>query len=193
MKSICIYCSSSTKIDRKYFDAADEVARNLVHAGYELVCGGGNVGLMRQLTDTTISAGGKMTGVIPHFMIDIEQDHKDLTKCIAVNTMYERKQKFLELSDAIVVLPGGCGTLEEFLEAMTLKRLGRIKHPMIVLNQDGFYDPLLSMLDRMISQRFMHQNHIELWSVVDTPNEVVPGLQKAPDWGDDSLQFAVVK
>ncbi len=193
IKSVCIYCASSAAIDPKYFQGADQLAAGLISAGIRLVCGGGREGLMGQLADTAVRLGGDITGILPTFMIDIEKQHPGLTTMIEVETMSERKMAFFEHADSIVVLPGGTGTFEEFLEAITLKRLGKITHPVVILNIDGYYDPLIQLMERAIDERFMDERHDDLWTAVEKPEEVLPALRNAPVWKEEYSKYAAVK
>ena len=161
MKSVCIYCSSSAKIHSAYFSATAEVARLMAMDEIQIVCGGGAQGLMGQLADATRTHNGQIVGILPQFMIEVEWDHKGLDELIVVETMNERKMMMLDRSEGVLMLPGGTGTFEEFFEAVTLKRLGKIQHPIVILNVDGYFDPLIDMLHRSIDQNFMHDKHKE--------------------------------
>ena len=144
--SVCVYSASSTKIDPVYFEAAEQLGRLLAEHHIRLVNGAGSIGLMCSVADAVLSNGGEVTGVIPHFMVEQNWQHTGLTELIEVTSMHERKQKMADLSDAVIALPGGCGTLEELLEVITWKQLGLYLNPVVILNVNGFYDPLLNML-----------------------------------------------
>ena len=193
MKSVCIYCSSSAKIQASYFTATADVARFMAEDDIQIVCGGGAQGLMGQLADTTRQHNGQIVGILPEFMIEVEWDHKDLDELVVVETMYERKMMMLDRSEGVLMLPGGTGTFEEFFEAVTLKRLGRIQHPIVILNVDGYFDPLLEMLHRSINENFMHDKHRDMWQVVQKAHEVIPALKNGGDWGPNALDYAVVR
>ena len=152
--------------------------------------GGGGNGLMGHLADTIIDNGGNIKGISPKFMQDIEWTHKRLTHLEIVSTMHERKTKFLEDIDAVVALPGGCGTLDELIEAITWKRLGIFTKPVVIINTNGFYDPLQEMLERCVSQNFMDKRHLEMWSIVEDPTQVLPTIKNTDDWNRDALNFA---
>ena len=122
ISSVCVYCASSTKIPSVYFDAAKELGRLLGERKLRVVNGAGNIGLMCTVSDAALAAGGTVTGVIPHFMVEQDWYHKGLTELIEVETMHERKQLMANLSDAVIALPGGCGTLEELLEIINYIR-----------------------------------------------------------------------
>ena len=187
---ICVYCSSSSKIEKKYFDSTKELAKELIKENVEVVYGGGGGGLMGHLADVIIDNGGKITGISPKFMQDIEWTHKRLEKLELVDTMHERKSKFLENIDAVIALPGGCGTLDELIEAITLKRLGLFLKPIVIINIQGFYNPLLQMLERCVDQNFMDKRHLKMWNVVDETNNIVDIIRDIPDWTDNALKFA---
>ncbi|MFL2632095.1 MAG: TIGR00730 family Rossman fold protein [Candidatus Marisimplicoccus sp.] len=187
---ICVYCSSSSKIEKKYFDSTKELAKELIKENVEVVYGGGGGGLMGHLADVIIDNGGKITGISPKFMQDIEWTHKRLEKLELVDTMHERKSKFLENIDAVIALPGGCGTLDELIEAITLKRLGLFLKPIVIINTQGFYNPLIEMLERCVDQNFMDKRHLKMWNVVDETNNILDIIRDIPDWTDDALKFA---
>lgn len=187
---ICVYCSSSSKIEKKYFESTKELAKELIKENVEVVYGGGGGGLMGHLADIIIDNGGKITGISPRFMQDIEWTHKRLKKLELVDTMHERKSKFLENIDAVIALPGGCGTLDELIEAITLKRLGIFLKPIVIINTQGFYNPLIQMLERCVDQNFMDKRHLKMWNVVDETNNIVDIIRDIPDWTDDALKFA---
>ena len=127
--SVCVYCASSTKIDQTYFDAAIKLGHLLANRHIRLINGAGNIGLMRSVADAVLQNGGEVTGVIPHFMVDQGWHHTGLTELIEVESMHERKRLMAEKSDAVIALPGGCGTLEELLEIITWKQLGLYLNP----------------------------------------------------------------
>ena len=187
---ICVYCSSSSKIDKIYFEATEKLAKEFIKENVQVVYGGGGNGLMGHLADTIIDNGGNIKGISPKFMQDIEWTHKRLTDLELVNTMHERKTKFLENIDAVVALPGGCGTLDELIEAITWKRLGIFTKPVVIINTNGFYDPLQEMLERCVSQNFMDKRHLEMWSIVEDPTQVLATIKNTDDWNRDALNFA---
>jgi uncharacterized protein (TIGR00730 family) len=193
LKQICVYCASSNQIDSKYFDAARVLGDELVTHQITLMYGGGAAGLMGCIADQVLSGGGKVIGIIPDFMKQVEWAHQGITELHIVGDMHERKKRFLDGTDALVALPGGCGTLEELLEAITLKRLGLFNKPIILLNTDGFYNDLLAMLQKCIDQKFMNFDSACMWTAVDHPHEVIPAILSAPLWHDDAIQFASLK
>jgi len=191
--NVCVYCASSAQIDPIYFEATERLAREFVNAGVNVVYGGGASGLMGRLADTVIAGGGTIKGVIPRFMDEVEWTHRRLTEVEFVDTMHQRKAKFIENVDAVVALPGGTGTLEELLEAMTLKRLGLFVKPVIILNTGGYYDPLKALLEKCVAERFMNDKHLSMWSFVAEPEDVLPAIRRTPDWDKKAIRFAVVK
>lgn len=191
-EKICVFCASSAKVDQKYFNATINFAYSAIANGYDIVYGGGAVGLMGILADAALEKSGTVIGIIPEFMKAIEWNHNNISELVVVEDMRERKKQLIERADAIVALPGGCGTLEELLEAISLKRLGRIIHPIVILNQDGFYDALEELLEHMIAEKFMGEQHRPIWTFVKTPEEIVPAIRNAPKWSSDALHFAAV-
>ena len=190
---ICVYCASSEQCDRIYHDAATALGRALAQAGCTIVYGGGAVGLMGSLANGALAAGGDVIGVIPRFMTEVEWQHPGLASLEVVEDMRERKHRLLTGSDAVVALPGGCGTLEEMFEALTLKRLGLYFNPIVLVNTNGFYAPLAKFMDQMIEQRFMNPQHRDMWTLVDTIDEVLPAIRAAPRWREDARNYAVVR
>lgn len=187
---VCVYCASSSQIDPKYFEATERLAIECVKANVEVVYGGGSSGLMGKLADVVIAHGGKIKGIMPKFMNDVEWAHKLVADMEFTETMHERKAKFLIDIDALITLPGGTGTLEEFMEAFTLKRLGQFTKPIIVLNTDGYYEPLRAILQKCVEERFMLDKHLEMCTFVDHPEEVLPAIAAAGDWAEDALNYA---
>lgn len=192
IRQICVYCASSKKIDEKYMLDADDLASSFIEKDITLVFGGGSVGLMGRLADRMLASGGRVIGIMPQFMKEVEWAHKGLNDIQFVKDMHERKKRFLDGTDALVALPGGCGTLEELLEVITLKRLGLFVKPIIIVNLDGFYNPLIQMLERCVEERFMAPEHLQMWTVVSTSKEVLKAIDAAPDWDEGAIKFAAV-
>lgn len=189
---ICIYCASSAKIDEIYFEATERLAKILVNSGVQVIYGGGGHGLMGKLADTVLAHGGQIKGIMPQFMNEVEWAHKSVTDFEFTKTMHERKAKFLENIDALVALPGGTGTLEELLEAITLKRLGQFTKPIIILNTNGYYDPLILMLKRCVEEKFLRPIHAEMWTFVHQPEEVMSAINQSMEWDENAISFAAV-
>ena len=190
---ICVYCSSSAKIDKSYFKATEKLAKEFVKNNVEVVFGGGAIGLMGKLADTIIENKGKIKGIMPRFMNEVEWAHKKVEDFELTDTMHERKAKFLQNIDGLVALPGGSGTLEELLEAITLKRLGQFTKPIVILNTNGYYEPLKQMLEKCVNEKFMHKKHLEIWSFVEEPEEVLEKINTSKNWGANAIEFAVNK
>ena len=190
---ICVYCASSEYCDRIYHEAAQTLGRVLAEAGCTIVYGGGAVGLMGSLANGALAAGGEVIGIIPRFMTEVEWQHPGLASLEVVEDMRERKHRLLTGSDAVVALPGGCGTLEELFEALTLKRLGLYFNPIVLVNTKGFYAPLEDFMRQMIEQRFMNPEHAQMWATVGSPHDVLTAIRDAPKWREDARSYAVVK
>jgi len=192
VRRVAVYCASSSQADRAYCDAATELGNLLADHDVTIVYGGGAVGPMGCLARGGLSRGGKVIGIIPQFMVDLEWAHPGLTELNVVKSMHERKARMIDGADAVIALPGGSGTLEELLEAITLKRLGIYLRPIIVVNILGFFDPLLDLLHRCIVDRFMDSRHESMWSVVDQPREVLSTIENSPAWSFDARSFAAL-
>ena len=164
----------------------------LAETGIEIVYGGGAKGSMGVLADAALSAGGRVFGVIPAFMEELEWAHRGLSGLRLVDDMRTRKHLMLEGSDAVVALPGGCGTLEELFEAITLKRLGIWLGPIVLVNTRGFFDPCVALLERCIEERFMDARHAGMWSVVESPEDVPDAIAQAPRWPAEARSFAAL-
>ena len=190
--SVCVYSASSTKIDPVYFDAAHELGTLLGRQRIRLVNGAGNMGLMSAVADAVLAAGGEVTGVIPRFMVEPGWHHTGLTELREVESMHERKKMMADLSDAVIALPGGCGTLEELLEVITWKQLGLYLNPVVILNTKGYFDPLLDMLHRAVDENFMRQQHGAIWHVARTPQEAVELIHTTPLWDASIRKFAAI-
>lgn len=189
---ICVYCASSPKVDDKFFKAAEELGEVLVKNDVTTVFGGGGKGLMGRLADTVIKCGGEIIGIMPEFMDKVEWGHKNLTEMIFVDTMHRRKELLIEGVDAVVALPGGCGTMEELFEVITLKRLNLFSSPIIIVNTDGFYDDLLNFMNTMVDEKFMSERHRKIWEVIDTPDKLFDAIDVADNWESYSLELAAV-
>ena len=188
---ICVYCASSEKIDKSYFKATEKLAEEFVKENIEIVFGGGAYGLMGKLADTILKKGGKIKGIMPRFMDEVEWGHKGVLDFEYTDTMHERKAKFLENIDGLVALPGGSGTLEELFEAITLKRLGKFTKPIVILNTGGYYDPLKQMLEKSVSENFMNKEHLQIWKFVNKPEEVIHAIKNDKGWDDDAIKYAL--
>ncbi len=192
-RSVVVYCASSRACGADYHDVARSLGAILAAAGCVVVYGGGRAGSMGALAEGALAKGGRVIGVIPKFMMDLEWGHDDLSELHVVEDMRTRKHEMLTRASAVVALAGGTGTLEELFEAITLKRLGLFLGPIVIVNTRGYYDSLISQLQVAIDRRFMDERHVSMWTVVGTPEEVLPAIQSSPSWGADSRDFAVVR
>ena len=190
--SVCVYSASSTKIDPVYFDTAYELGTLLGQQHIRLINGAGNMGLMSAVSDAALAAGGEVTGVIPRFMVEQGWHHTGLTRLVEVESMHERKKMMADLSDAVIALPGGCGTLEELLEIITWKQLGLYLNPVVILNVKGYFDPLLAMLQRAVDENFMRTQHGSIWHVAKTVREAVELVHTVPLWDVSIRKFAAI-
>src|ERR1700722_1997321 len=152
---VCVYCASSRQCDRVYHDSAERLGSILARNRVTIVYGGGKSGSMGALADGALAEGGRVIGVLPRFMDEVEWGHKHLSELILVNDMHERKRLMIQEVDAVVALPGACGTWEELFEAMSFKRLGLYVGPIIIVNTNGYYAPMLEMLEPSGKFRFM--------------------------------------
>jgi len=193
IQTVCVYCASSDRTAPVYLDAAASLGRALAQAGIGVVYGGSSLGSMGRMAAAALDAGGKVTGILPRFMDELEWGNRALTELRIVDDMHERKRLMLELSDAVIALPGGCGTLEELFEAITWKRLGLYFGPVVLVNVNRFYDPCIELLNRTVDEGFMNARHRDMWSVVPGPEDVVEALRTTPAWSRDARAFARVE
>ncbi|MFZ2507292.1 MAG: TIGR00730 family Rossman fold protein [Steroidobacteraceae bacterium] len=192
-RSVCVYCASSQACDARYREVACRIGGLLAGAGWTVVYGGGRSGSMGALAEGALAAGGRVVGIIPKFMKELEWGHDKLTELHVVADMRTRKHEMLTRASAVIALPGGTGTLEELLEAITLKRLGLFLGPIVLVNTMHFYEPLLAQLESAIEGRFMDDRHRELWSVVTEPEELLHAVETAPAWSPANRDFAVTR
>ncbi len=176
MKSVCVFCGSSPGANPRYREAAIAMGRELALRGLRLVYGGANVGLMGALADAALAAGGEVVGIIPQSLVDREVAHRGVSELIVVATMHDRKAQMADRADAFVALPGGYGTFEEFCEVLTWTQLGLQYKPCALFNVDGFYDPLLQLFDRALSDRFLRLEHRALVLTADSEQSVLDQL-----------------
>jgi uncharacterized protein (TIGR00730 family) len=189
---ITIYCASSKKVDKKYFDNTILLADELFKRNVKIIYGGGAVGLMGALADRYLELGGSIAGIIPEFMVKVEWAHSKVKEMHVVKDMHERKSRLLENSDAVIALPGGTGTLEELTEAITLKRLGHYNKPILLLNTNNFYTPLADFFQKMADEHFLNEEHLSMWQLFNYPNEFWKAYDNFPKWHDNALQLAQV-
>jgi len=187
---VLVFCASSQGCDPVYHAAAAELGAAIARSGRTLIYGGGHKGSMGALADAALAEGGHVVGILPHFMEELEWAHSGLSRLETVVDMQERKRRMTASSDGVVALPGGSGTLEEVFEVITAKRLGLYFGPVVFLNQGGFFDPCLQMLERCVRQRFMDERHLGMWQSVDRVDAILPALDGAAVWPSDAREFA---
>lgn len=192
IKSVCVFSASSAQIAPAYFEAAHELGTLLGRRRIGVINGGGNRGLMAAVSDAALAEGGEVTGVIPRFMVEQGWHHAGLTRLIEVEDMHARKQAMLDMSDAVIALPGGFGTLEELLEAITWKQLGLYLHPIVILNVKDYFAPLLQQFARAAGERFIRPRHAGIWRVAGTPAESVRLIHDTPQWNASIRKLAAI-
>ncbi len=190
IEQVCVYCGSSTQADESYYETARLLGGLLSESEIELIYGGGDVGVMGAISDAVLDSKGKVTGVIPKFMVDQGWCNRRVENMLVVETMHERKAKMAELSQGVIALPGGCGTLEELLEIITWKQLGIYLHPIVILNVNNYFDPLLTQFKQALDANFMRPMHQHMWSVASNPKEAIAQLLTTPLWDKDVRKLA---
>lgn len=171
--NICVFCGSSKGKNPVFAEAARELGTLIAKNSHSLVYGGGNVGLMGIVADSVLSNGGEVFGIIPQFLKDREVAHEGITKLEVVQSMHQRKQRMADLSNAFIALPGGWGTLEEVAEILTWRQLGLIHNPIILLNINNFFGPLISQLNAMLDEGFVRKEYMENLMIASTPQEAL--------------------
>ena len=161
--AICVYCGSSSGVAQAYKDAAVSLGRWAGERGVDVIYGGGRVGLMGLVADAALAAGGRVTGIIPQHIVEMEVAHRTLTELLIVDTMHVRKRTMAERADAFVILPGGLGTLDETFEILTWKQLGLHDKPIFIANIDGYWDPLLALVRHGVGRGFIRPRHARLF------------------------------
>jgi uncharacterized protein (TIGR00730 family) len=188
-KSLCVYCSSSDRLDAKYHAVATHVGTTMAARHWTLVYGGGKTGLMGAVARGVKAGGGRVVGVIPEFMKARELEFTEADELISVLTMRERKMLMETRSDAFLALPGGWGTLEELLEILTLAHLEVLRKPVVILNQEGYYDDLLRLFDRIVAEKFMHATIRGKFAVARTVEEIFPLIENWSHQPGDAKWF----
>jgi len=189
VQKVCVFCGSSPKVDKVYMHGAYELGKCLAKSSIAVNYGCGAFGLMGALADSVLDHKGKITGIIPAFMVDFGWSNPKISETIITHDMRERKKLMISDVDAVIALPGGIGTLEELMEVITLKQLGQFLQPIIILNMNGFYSHLISFLEEMISQHFMRDFHRNIWTVVNSPAEAIPAIVNDPGWDPEVTKF----
>lgn len=193
LRRVCVFCASSPGTDPAITDATVALGELLVERDIELIFGGGAVGLMGLIADTVMEGGGRVTGVIPKNLFSREVGHQGLTRLEEVASMHERKARMYDLADAFIALPGGFGTLEELAETLTWSQIGLHAKPIGVLNVNGFWDPLLALLDRMVDSTVLKPTNRELLLSHEDPAGLLDALAsheptREPKWiGDEAI------
>jgi len=196
MHHICVYCGSNAGASPAYAEAARALGTRLARNGQRLVYGGGNVGLMGIVADAALAAGGEVIGVIPGQLVAWEVAHQGLTELIVVDSMHQRKQRMFEIADGFIALPGGFGTLDEMFEMLTWRQLGLGQKPCAFFDVDGFWQPLMAMLDHMVQERFLHfDQRNDLWHG-DNMERMLSWMQgytpaNADKWMDEKRRAAL--
>ena len=179
VQRVCVYCGSSGRVAESYREAARRTGRLLAQSRMELVYGGGHIGLMGLTADAALAAGGRVVGIIPDFLHNREVAHTKLSELVVVGSMHERKQRMFERSDAFAILPGGFGTLDEAFECMTWKQLGLHDKPIVVVDVEGYWTPLLTLVDHAIGAGFAPARMRDTIQVVPGPEELIAVLKSA--------------
>lgn len=190
IKKITVYCSSSNSLPQKYYDETQKIGKLLAQEKVTIIYGGGSSGLMGTLADSSLENGGRVVGVIPKFMKAVEWDHKGVQLMIETKDMAERKKLLIEGTDGVIALPGGVGTFEELFEVLSAKRLGLFTKPVIIYNFEGFYDPVIQMLNRCIEENFMGKQHQDMWTEVTQVEELMDAIHNAPAWSESAINNA---
>ncbi len=180
IKSVCVYCGSSARVDQVYKDAAVELGQAIAANHWDVVYGGGRVGLMGLVADSALAAGSKVVGIIPQHIQAREIEHTDLSELHIVDSMHIRKQMMVDKGDAFVILAGGLGTLDEFFEILTWKQLGLHDKPVVMVNINGYWTKMVEAIKYIADQKFMRDEDLGMFQVVDTVAEVVAALERAP-------------
>jgi uncharacterized protein (TIGR00730 family) len=179
LRSVCVYCGSSGTVGRPFLDAAHRLGRLIGEAGLTLVYGGGGAGLMERVAAGAAAAGSTVVGIIPGHLREFEGSPGAGAELVVVETMHERKQAMAERSDGFAILPGGVGTLDELFEIVTWRQLGLHDKPIVLVNLDGYWDPLAAMLDRMVEARFLTPAARGLIAIVDRVDDAIPALRNS--------------
>lgn len=192
MKTIAVYCASSSKADPVYYEAAAKVGECFAKAGFHVVFGGGKDGLMGAMANQLLAKGGKATGVMPRFMCDEGWQHHGLTELKVVETMHQRKAFMAEMADAVLAMPGGIGTFDELFEIITWKQLGLFPKPIVILNTNNYFQYFLQLMQHAEEEKFIRNEHHQIWQMVENPEQVVAAIENAFPWPDDARRFAAV-
>jgi uncharacterized protein (TIGR00730 family) len=191
MKNICVYCGSASGTNPEYVESARRVGTILARRGLGLVYGGGRVGLMGVVAEAVLDGGGRVLGVIPEALAKLEVAHHGLTELLVVDDMHQRKALMARRADAFLTLPGGIGTFEEFFETLSWAALDLHRKPMGILNVEGYFDPLLALLDHAVAERFVRKEFLDLLAISSDPEAIVEELtvRTPPDRPVQKIDF----
>lgn len=183
ISSICVYCGSSSQADPAFLDAAERLGRLIAADGRSLVYGGGRLGLMGRVADGVLSGGGRVTGIIPKHLHEVEVQHDGVSELLVVDSMHTRKAEMVRRSDGFCVLPGGVGTLDELIEILSWRQLGLHGKPVVIVDQDQFYAPFRQLMEHIIDARFAHEALRDYIVWVNSVDEVLDALDHAHSTG----------
>jgi uncharacterized protein (TIGR00730 family) len=191
-KKITVFCASSTKSPDIYAKDAFRLGQMIATNQDILVYGGGRHGLMGSVSDGVLSLRGKVIGIIPKFMVELEWGRDDIYSLELTDDMDIRKMKMIEGSDAIVVLPGGCGTMEELYQVLTMKRLGHFINPIIIVNTNGFFDKWLEFMELTVRENFLGEDHIKMYFVIENSDDIYKAIAESHVWSENDISKALV-
>lgn len=191
-KRITVFCASSTKSKEIYLQDARKLGNLIAENDDILVYGGGRHGLMGAVSDGTLEMGGRVVGVIPEFMMSLEWGRGDIFSLELTADMETRKLKMIDGSDAIVVLPGGSGTMEEFYQVLTMKRLGQYINPVVVVNTNGFFDKWIEFMDVTVAENFLGSDHLKMFSIISNSSQLYRAISDSHIWSDEDINKALV-
>lgn len=180
IRTLCVYCGSSQRGKESHREAAVRFGSIMADSGIRLVFGGGRVGLMGLIADSVLAGGGEVVGIIPRFLDQVEIGHNEVTELIVTENMHDRKAKMAQLSDGFVILPGGLGTLDETFEILTWKQLQLHDKPIVIVDLDGYWKPLVDLIDHMVAEDYARPENRDLFRVVAGVEDVLPALQAMP-------------
>ena len=185
IRSVCVFCGATAGDDPAFAEAAKDLGTGIAEAGLALVFGGGNKGMMGVVASAALASGGRTVGIIPRFLAESEIAHQELSELHVVDGMHARKRKMFDLSDAFVALPGGLGTLDETVEMITWRQLGRHDKPVILISTHDYWTPFLHLIDQIVSHKFAHGNIPALFRIVDTSADALRllGVRSRPGSG----------
>ena len=179
-RSICVFCGSKVGVKPAFEREARRLGDLIALRGMRLVYGGGRIGLMGVIADAVVDRGGDVVGIIPEFLMQLEVGNEKVGELIVTDSMHSRKAKMFQMSDAVVILPGGIGTMDEAIEIMTWKQLQQHRKPIVIVNVDGYWDSFISLIESVVSGGFAHPKIRDLISIVKTADEVFEAIAKAP-------------